>query len=78
MPQAIPNDPIILAPIEFTLIINMAPIKIAISDINTAKILSTATGSNLGGRQVSATATGPPITVSEIIKAAKNAKDSMG
>jgi len=45
-----PNDPIILAPIESTLIINMEPIKIAISDINTAKILSTAAGSNLGGR----------------------------
>ena len=50
MPQAVPKDPIILAPVESTLMINIMPIKIAISEINMAKIFRKAAGSNLGGR----------------------------
>ena len=66
-----------LAPIEFTLIISITPINIAINAIRKAKILITASGSRRCGRKVSASASGPPIAVSEIIRAANKASDSI-
>jgi len=73
----IPNTPIILAPMEFTLITRNAPIKIAMIAIKNARIFMTASGSNLCGKKVSANDIGPPKAVNEMIKLAKRASDSM-
>ena len=72
----IPNTPISLAPIEFTLSAKNAPIKIAIIAIRNARIFITASGSNLCGKNVSANDIGPPKAVNETIKLAKRASDS--
>jgi len=73
----IPKPAINLAPIEFTLIISITPINIAINAIRKARILITASGSRRCGRKVSASESGPPIAVSEIIRAANKASDSI-
>ena len=46
----IPNTPITLAPIEFTLITRNTPIKIAINAIRNARIFITASGSRRCGK----------------------------
>jgi hypothetical protein len=46
----IPNTPITLAPIEFTLIIRHTPIKIAIIAIRNERIFITASGSSRCGK----------------------------
>ena len=74
--MVIPNTPIILAPIEFTLIARNTPIKIAIIAIKNARIFIAASGSNLCGKNVSAKDIGPPNAVNEMIKLAKRASDS--
>ena len=76
--MVIPNTPIILAPIEFTLIARNTPIKIAIIAIKNARIFITASGSNLCGKKVSANDIGPPKAVNEIITVANRARDSKG
>ena len=73
----IPNTPITLAPIEFTLIIRNTPIKIAIIAIRNATIFITASGSRRCGKKVSANEIGPPKAVSEIITLASRASDSI-
>ncbi len=57
--------------------ISIPPINIAINAIKNANNLITASGNNLWGKKVSATESGPPITVSEIINVASRANDSM-
>jgi len=66
-----------LAPIEFTLIISITPINIAINAITNAKILITARGSKRCGRKVSASEIGPPSAVKAMRKTAKSASDSI-
>jgi hypothetical protein len=72
----IPNTPIIIAPIEFTFMINIIPTKIAIAAITNAKIFITASGNNRCGKKVIASEIGPPNIVSEIRKTASMASDS--
>jgi hypothetical protein len=74
----IPITPIIIAPIEFTFMINIIPTKIAIAAITNAKIFITASGNNRCGKKVIASEIGPPNTVSEIRKTASRASDSKG
>ena len=72
----IPITPIIIAPIEFTFMINIIPTKIAIAAITNAKIFITASGNNRCGKKVIASEIGPPNIVSEIRKTASRASDS--
>jgi len=72
----IPIRPIIIAPIEFTFIINIIPTKIATAAITNAQIFITARGNNRCGKKVIASEIGPPNTVSEIRKTASRASDS--
>ena len=75
--MVIPNTPITLAPIEFTLITRNTPIKIAIIAIRNERIFITASGSSRCGKKVSANEIGPPKAVSEIITLASRASDSI-
>ena len=68
---------ITLDPIEFTLIISITPMKIAINAIARANSFIIASGSKRCGRKVSANEIGPPRTVRETIRAANKASDSM-
>ena len=68
---------ITLEPIEFTLMINITPIKIAINAIARANSFIIARGSKRCGRKVSANEIGPPSTVRETIRAAHKASDSI-
>jgi hypothetical protein len=72
----IPIRPIIIAPIEFTFMINIIPTKIAIAAITNAKIFITASGNSRCGKKVIASEIGPPNIVSEIRKTASMASDS--
>jgi hypothetical protein len=72
----IPIRPIIIAPIEFTFMINIIPTKIAIAAITNAQIFITASGNNRCGKKVIASEIGPPNIVSEIRKTASRASDS--
>ena len=72
----IPIRPIIIAPIEFTFMINIIPTKIAIAAKTNAQIFITARGNNRCGKKVIASEIGPPNTVSEIRKTASMASDS--
>ena len=73
----IPKMAINLAPIEFTLIISITPINIAIKAITKARIFITASGSRRCGKKVSASEIGPPSAVKAIRKTARSASDSM-
>ena len=66
-----------LDPIEFTLIISITPIKIAINAIARANSFIIARGSKRCGKNVSANEIGPPSTVRETIRAANKASDSI-
>ena len=68
---------ITLDPIEFTLIISITPINIAINAIARAKSFIIASGSKRCGKNVSANEIGPPSTVRETIRVANKASDSM-
>jgi hypothetical protein len=68
---------ITLDPIEFTLIISITPMKIAINAIARANSFITASGSKRCGKNVSANEIGPPRTVSETIRVANKASDSI-
>ena len=72
----IPIRPIIIAPIEFTFIINIIPTKIATAAKTNAQIFITARGNNRCGKKVIASEIGPPNNVSEIRKTASMASDS--
>jgi hypothetical protein len=72
----IPIRPIIIAPIEFTFIINIIPTKIATAAKTNAQIFITASGNNRCGKKVIASEIGPPNNVSEIRKTASMASDS--
>ncbi len=68
---------ITLDPIEFTLIISITPIKIAINAIARANSFMIARGSKRCGKNVSANEIGPPRTVRETIRVANKASDSI-
>ena len=68
---------ITLDPIEFTLMISITPIKIAINAVTRANSFIIASGSKRCGRKVSANEIGPPSTVRETIRAANKASDSI-
>ena len=68
---------ITLEPIEFTLMISITPIKIAINAITRANSFITASGSKRCGKNVSANEIGPPRTVRETIRVANKASDSI-
>ena len=72
----IPIRPIIIAPIDFTFIINIIPTKIATAAKTNAQIFITASGNNRCGKKVIASEIGPPNIVSEIRKTASRASDS--
>ena len=72
-----PKLPITLAPSESTFIIKKSPIKIAIAAIKNAKIFITASGKSRCGKKVSANEIGPPKAVSETIRLASRARDSI-
>ena len=75
--MVIPNTPVTLAPIEFTLIIRNTPTKIAITAMRKARIFITASGSSRCGKKVKPSEIGPPKAVNEIIKLANRASDSI-
>ena len=72
----IPITPIIIAPIEFTFIINIIPTKIATDAKTNAHILITASGNSRCGINVRSSEIGPPRTVNEIRKTESMASDS--
>jgi hypothetical protein len=76
IPVAIPTTPIIIAPIEFTFIINIIPTKIATDAKTNTNILINASGNSRCGINVRSNEIGPPRTVNEMRKTASMASDS--
>jgi hypothetical protein len=75
IPVVIPIKAKITAPIELTLIIIIAPTKIAINAKKNEVILITARGNNRWGIRVRIRDIGPPITVRLKIKTTSSASD---